>query len=113
MKIVLLTLDWWTKRRNLLGALVLYIVILLIGSLLAGTIGAALSDNVTDLQRAYIGPWLNLFLAVASTLLVSQRKGHRERFLFALVAALVGLLGKGALLTAIIPALVSMTPNER
>lgn len=106
------SLSWWTRKRSFLQALVLYIIILIPSTILVGMFGVLLSQWLSETQSLYLGPWLNLFLSVGLTLLISQHKSRRTRLLTAILCAMVALMDMGALITLLVPALVSMLPND-
>lgn len=108
----IVSLSWWTRRRSLLQALVLYVNTLIPGTFLVILLGVLLSRWLSETQSFYIGPLFNFFFAVGLTLLISQHKSRRTRLLSAILCAMVALMDMGAIITLLVPALVSMLPNE-
>lgn len=112
------TMDFFTKKRSLLGALGFYFLSLLVGTLFSMIAGAIVYPFVpydSLLLSTYIPAFMVILLSTGLSLLVVKRKKLKYKLLFPIVTCLIGftLFDKGAIIPFILPALLTLVSEQK
>lgn len=103
--------EWWTKRRTVLQAIVLYVVMVVCGLILSIVISTFVPVEYIRV-RPLIGPAITSLSAIIFSLLICQRKGRTKRIALTSLVAIFSLFDLGAMIILILPALFSLLPND-